>query len=111
MSIRLSGVFAVAIAYMFAVSVALGASALGAHAARIAGIGPEICQQNGGGQDGGALCADLCQIAGAPMLGHHTAPSLSALGLAPFATASESEASALSVETINASARGPPHRA
>lgn len=108
MRFRLPGVFAVALAYVFIVSAALSASALGAHAARAA-MGAEICQPEGrGGSSERAVCQALCQIAGAPMMASPTAPSFSALSLQPFSAIARESARPGVPEAIEAAARGPP---
>lgn len=108
MPLRLSGVFAVVLAYVFTVSVALGASALGAHAARAA-VAAEICQPQGeGGSSQHAVCAALCQIASAPMLASPAPALFSALGFQKFATTAPEDARSVSSEAVEAAARGPP---
>jgi hypothetical protein len=108
MRFRLPGVFAVALAYVFTLSVALGASALGAHAARAA-MGADICQPQGaGGSSEHALCETVCQIAGAPMLASPAPASFSALGFQQFSTIVPEDARSVSDEAVEAAARGPP---
>lgn len=98
-------------AYAFAVCAVLGASALGAHAARLVTVGPQLClngDADGASDPAHALCGDLCRIAGAPALAALAAPEAAPSRIVAIVATADAEAAPAASLTVAPVARGPP---